>query len=39
MVNPFFTNKGPIKISEILNILNLKKKDLNIDQTVKNIKD
>ena len=39
MDNPFFTNKGPIKISEILNILNLKTKDLNIDQTVKNIKD
>ncbi len=39
MDNPFFTNKGPIKISEILNILNLKTKDLNIDQKVKNIKD
>ena len=39
MENPFFTNKGPFKISEILDILNLKNEDLNIDQKVKNIKD
>ena len=39
MHNPFFINKGPIKISEILNILNLKIKDLKINKLVKNIKD
>ena len=39
MENPFFINKGPLKISEILNILNLKFENLNIDQSVKNIKD
>ena len=39
MINPFFTNKGPVKISEILNILNLKIKVLNPDQSVKDIKD
>jgi len=39
MYNPFFTNTGPIKISEILNILDLKIKVSNIDQLVKDIKD
>ena len=39
MDNPFFTNHGPFKISEILNILNLKKQVINFDQKVKNIND
>tara|TARA_A100001037_G_scaffold289073_1_gene300448 strand:+ start:1057 stop:2037 length:981 start_codon:yes stop_codon:yes gene_type:complete len=39
MDNPFFVNKGPVKVSEILNILNLKNKDLNIDQSINDIKD
>ena len=39
MDNPFFVNKGPFNISEILNILNLKNQDLKIDQSVENIKD
>ena len=39
MGNPFFTNKGPFKISEILNVLNLKIKNLEIEQTVEDIKD
>ena len=39
MDNPFFVNKGPVKVSEILNILNLKNKDLNIDQSIDDIKD
>ena len=39
MENPFFINKGPIKVSEILNILNLKIKDLDIEKKVKDIKD
>jgi len=39
MDNPFFTNKGPVKISEILDILNLKSLNLNIEQLVKNVKD
>ena len=39
MENPFFINHGPFKISEILNILNLKKQAINFDQKVKNIND
>ena len=39
MSNPFFKNRGPIKIFEILNILNLKIKDINPDQLVNDIKD
>ena len=39
MENPFFKNKGPIKISEILNILNLKENHLKIDKMVDDIKD
>ena len=39
MDNPFFTKKGPFKISEILNILNLQIKDLNINQSLEDIKD
>ncbi len=39
MDNPFFINKGPFKILEIFNILNLKTNDLNIDELVHDIKD
>jgi UDP-3-O-[3-hydroxymyristoyl] glucosamine N-acyltransferase len=39
MENIFFNCKGPIKISEILNILNLKNKFSSNDQSVKDIKD
>ena len=39
MDNPFYINKGPFKISEILNFLNLKIKDLNIDKSIDDIKD
>ena len=39
MSNLFYTSIGPIKISEILNILNLKIKVSNIDQSINDIKD
>ncbi len=39
MENPFFKSRGPIKISEIYNILNLKIDHLNTDQLVRDIKD
>ena len=39
MSNLFFTNSGPIKISEILSLLNLKINVSNIDQSVNDIKD
>ena len=39
MDNPFFKSSGPLKISEILNILNLKTEYLNGDQLVEDIKD
>ena len=39
MSNLFYTNCGPIKISEILSLLNLKINVLNIDQSVNDIKD
>ncbi len=39
MDNPFFKNKGPFKISEILNVLNLKIKVSNIDKSLEDIKD
>ena len=39
MSSLFFTSSGPIKISEILNLLNLKIKVSNIDQSVNDIKD
>ena len=39
MDNPFFICKGPIKVSEILKILNLKIKVSNNDQLVRDIKD
>ena len=37
MVNPFFKNNGPLKISEVINVLNLKFNDLNKDQEVNGI--
>ena len=39
MDNPFFKNKGPVKISEILDILNLKNLNIYIELVVTNIKD
>ena len=40
MVNPFFKNNGPFKVTEILNLLNLDSKQANSDQYVINdIKD
>ena len=39
MSNPFFKNHGPFKVSEILNILNIKLNDLNTNKEIKDIKD
>ena len=39
MVNPFFKNKGPFKISEISKLLNLSYKDISNDQSIEDIKD
>ena len=39
MINPFFKNHGPLKISEIIKFLNLKKNNLNKDFKVYDIKD
>ena len=39
MLNPFFKNNGPFKISDILNILNLNNINLNIDHNIVDIKD
>ncbi len=39
MQNPFFENKGPFTIKEILNILNIKVNNLNSLKEVKDIKD
>ena len=39
MVNPFFKNYGPFKLSEILNDLNLKHDELNEDLNITNIQD
>ena len=39
MHHPFFRNKGPFKISEILNILNLNNADIDNDEIVIDIKD
>ena len=39
MSNPFFKNRGPFKISEILNLLNLKIDIKNKDQRINDIKD
>ena len=39
MQNPFFINKGPFKISDILSILDLKNIDIDSDQKITDIKD
>ena len=39
MVNPFFKNRGPYKLSEILTDLNLKNEEINSDFNVTDIKD
>ncbi len=39
MSNPFFKNKGPFKISEIINLLNLKIDIKNKDQYINDIND
>ena len=39
MQNPFFKNNGPFKVSEILNILNIKSFDINMNQFINDIKD
>ena len=39
MVNPFFKNYGPFKISEVEKFLNIKINSLNKDIEIKDIKD
>ena len=39
MVNPFFKNNGPFKLSEILKDLNLKHDELNEDLNITDIQD
>ena len=39
MSNPFFQNFGPFKISELLSSLNLKLKNINLNEDVIDIKD
>ena len=39
MVNPFFKNYGPFKISEIINFLNIENEDLNKNFEIQDIKD
>ena len=39
MVNPFFKNNGPFKLSEILKDLNLKLDEINEDLNITNIQD
>ena len=39
MSNPFFKNRGPFKITEIINLLNLKLDIKNKDQYINDIKD
>ena len=39
MVNPFFKNNGPFRISEFLNELNLKFNEIDKDQNITDIKD
>ena len=39
MVNPFFKNNGPFKLSEILNDLNIKLDEINGDLNITDIKD
>ena len=39
MINPFFENKGPFRISEILGFLNITKKIDDDDINISNISD
>ena len=39
MSHPFFKNKGPFKVSDLLNILNLNNVDVDLDQNITDIKD
>jgi len=39
MLNPFFKNNGPFKISSILELIDIKQDQLSIDQDVIDIKD
>ena len=39
MINPFFKNNGPFKISDILQQINLDASKIDIDQEIVDIKD
>ena len=39
MKNPFFKNHGPFKISDILNIINIRMNDIDLNQELDDIKD
>jgi UDP-3-O-[3-hydroxymyristoyl] glucosamine N-acyltransferase len=39
MINPFFSNHGPFKITDILQTLNLNSDEINKDEDVNDIKD
>ena len=39
MQNPFFINKGPFNVSDILSVLNLDNVDINMDRKITDIKD
>ena len=39
MINPFFTNCGPFKISDILQLINLDDLNIDNDQEIIDIKD
>ena len=39
MSNPFFKNRGPLKILEVAKVLNLNNNNLNLDQEIYDIKD
>ena len=39
MINPFFKNSGPFKISDILRLINVDNVEITIDQKIIDIKD
>ena len=39
MINPFFRNSGPFKISDILQLINLDDLNIDNDQEINDIKD
>ena len=39
MINPFFKNSGPFKISDILQLINLDDLNIDNDQEINDIKD